>query len=253
MNRLARLAIVVTLFAAVAACGDDADTPASPTPVTVDPPTLAQDAPDPDDRAVDVDLDGGTASIDASIYFVCPSACVYAATSSDPGVVTVAVSGSTVDLTPVAVGSAEVTVTARSAPAAAATRNADGAVSITFAVIVQPGYVKFLGPWRAVASNRSFRGADIRERGGAVQVRMWGKCGEGSCDWGFEPASYSDGKLHVTYTELWSISRITIEYLPEGDRIRVVDDYTILDDRDVPDGVVTVIFERGDHGITSGT
>ena len=102
-------------MAAGLGCGDDSASP-TPTGPTTAPDTPVNRAPLASGTIPDQELEvgGDAATVDVSQYFSDPDgdALTYGAASSDAGTVATSVSGSSVTLTPVAAGSARVTVTA---------------------------------------------------------------------------------------------------------------------------------------------
>ena len=99
------------VLAAALACGDQEGNPIAPTP----PTTPANRAPQASQAIPDQEVPvGGHEQLDMQGYFADPDGepLSFAAVSSDVAVVTVAVAGSTVTLTAVSAGMADVTVTA---------------------------------------------------------------------------------------------------------------------------------------------
>ena len=102
-------------LAAGLGCGDDSATP-TPTAPTTAPDTPVNRAPLASGTVPDEELEvgGDAATVSVAQYFSDPDGdtLAFAATSSDTGIVATSVSGSSVTLSPVAAGSAKVTVTA---------------------------------------------------------------------------------------------------------------------------------------------
>ncbi len=129
-GRHAAYALLLLVLSHVSGCGGDDDpplNPLSPTPPQVDNGAPQAAAPIP---AQALPAGGGAATLDVAHYFNDPDgdSLTHAAASSDDGVVTAAVSGSVVTLTPTGAGSATVTVTATDPAGLSATQ--------TFAVTV---------------------------------------------------------------------------------------------------------------------
>ena len=110
-RHVVRYVLALLVLSQAAGCGDD-PSPTAPTPIQVAgnrAPSASGAIP-----AQTLAVDGAMATMDVAPYFVDPDGdtLTYAAVSSDAAVATASISGSTVMLTPVGLGTAVVTVTA---------------------------------------------------------------------------------------------------------------------------------------------
>ena len=110
-RHVVRYVLALLVLSQAAGCGDD-PSPTAPTPIQVAgnrAPSASGAIP-----AQTLAVDGAMATMDVAPYFVDPDGdtLTYAAVSSDAAVVTASISGSTVMLTPVGLGTAVATVTA---------------------------------------------------------------------------------------------------------------------------------------------